>query len=155
MGKQIYQHISDEDMQQRQLQYQIQQGLMTSEKYQSLSPEDQAKVEEVLFDMYQSPIPIPQAISGLEFILMSLAKIFIAKDTGQTFTNEMTQFYEQFQSIVAEHEIQLDPTGWYLPYAKDKLEKVKQGRAEYFSQKSSIIDGVSDTSSTTSTTPAS
>lgn len=138
MAKKVVSHIPESEQNKLSYQYKIQQGLMNSTVYNGLSTDEQNNVKQALFEMYNQPIGNAQALSGLEFILFALAKIFIAKDTGQTLTADQQTWYTNFQNLVSQHEMTMDSTGWWLPYAQNQMLAVKNNRATYKQKKTDI-----------------
>jgi hypothetical protein len=142
MAKESINLVPDSVIQKQAIRYQIESGQMTNAIYETLPPDQQQLVREVLFEMYQNPIPDPVALSGLEFTVFGLAKLFFAMfppSATPQYPPEVQAFYEALKSYVDQHEITLDPNDWYIPYALQQMLKVKENRAEYKAKKIEIV----------------
>lgn len=130
--------VSEEATQKESIQYQIKAGLMNNDVYEKLSIEDKAQVRAILFEMHSAPVEAPVALSGLEFIVFGLAKVLFKKHEGDLTTQEQ-EFYDRFKEMVFKHEITMDASDWYVPYAENAMLKAKQNREEYKAKKIDII----------------
>jgi len=136
---QYFNLVPQEFIEKNELTYKIENNLINSDTYQSLSSEEKNKVKEILFEMYSQPISTPQALSAIEFTLFGLAKLFFQMnlDTSNLSSGEL-EFYEMFKEYIQQHEITLNKNDWYIPYAKDKMSKTLINREEYKCKKNDI-----------------
>lgn len=137
MAKEKISLITEEDSRKGKIQHQIKAGLMTNEIYETLSPTEQAQVRATLFEMHANPVEAPVALSGLEFIVFGLAKLLFKKHEGQLTVQEQ-EFYDRFKEMVMKHEITMNASDWYVPYAEDAMLKAKQNREDYKRKKVDI-----------------
>lgn len=141
MAKSSINLVSDDIIQKQIIRSQIESGQMTNSLYETLSPDQQNLVREVLFEMYQNPIQTPVALSGLEFSVFGLAKLFFRMfpPTATPQYDEVTQaFYARLKEYVDQHEMTVDPNDWYVPYMEKNMLVVKKNRAEYKEKKIEI-----------------
>jgi hypothetical protein len=131
MAKETISLVSDEELRKLSIQQRLQAGEITHEVYNAMTPDEQQEVVKVLFESHENPIPVPHALSGLEFAIFALAKIFFKKDSGAVLTADEQAFYDRFKQMVDQHELTLDANSWYIPYAESKMLAVKQNREDY------------------------
>lgn len=130
--------VSEQELNDGKIKQDIEQGLLTNTVYNSLSLDEQNNVKKVLFEMHSEPVVAPEAFSGLEFAIFGLAKLFFKVQSGTTLTTQEQEFYDRFQQFIEQHEITMDASDWYVPYAEAKMLATKDNRAEYKQKKIDI-----------------
>lgn len=130
--------VSEEILKDQSIAQQINSNLLTNEVYNSLSVAEQNNVKKVLFEMYSEPVVAPEALSGLEFAIFGLAKLFFRVESDTPLTEAESVYYDRFRQFIDQHEITLDPTDWHVPYAEAKMLKAKENRADYKQRKTEI-----------------
>lgn len=138
MARERYSLVPQEELKKEEIRTQIEQGMLTYEVFQTLTPKEQNKVREALFEMYAHPIDVPHALSGLEFAFFMLAKLFFRLQSGEPLNEQEQQFYDRLKEIIDQHEVALDPNAWYIPYVEEKMQRVLANRSEYKQKKIEI-----------------
>lgn len=137
MARERIRLVPEEEVKEKEIQFQIEENLMTNKVYEALTPEEQNKVKEVLFEMHSAPVIPPVAFSGLEFTIFGFAKLMFKMQEG-ALTEKEQLFYDRFKEFIMQHEISLDAGDWYIPYAEDAMLKTKDNREEYKERKTDI-----------------
>lgn len=140
MAREKIQLISDIELQQQTIKYQIQNNLITHEDYLSKSPEEQQLIAKILFEEYANKIEFHISLAALEYMVFALAKIFIKKDSGQGLNATEQEFYDSLKNIVNSHEMSIEGAdNYYLNYIQNQLDVVLLNRQEYKSKKNNIM----------------
>lgn len=135
MARKRIQLVSDERLQKMTIQQKIDTGTLNKPDYDAATTEEQTQMRDVLFEMYAQKVNVAQALSGLEFSLFALAKIFFKKEEGIALTTTEQNFYDQFKETVSSHELTLDPNEWYLGYLNQVRGNVQNNRIDYKAKK--------------------
>lgn len=142
MAKETFLLVPEEELNALVFQQQLEAGEITSEVFETLIPQEKEQVRNVLFNQYSVPVPTPAALSALEFTIFGLAKLFFRTQEGPELNEEEQAFYDRFKQYISEHEMELDPSGWYIPYAEKGMLEAKKNRAEYLAKKISITGSI-------------
>lgn len=138
MAKEVVNFLTEEELLREVIKYKIQNNLFTKEDYDNMSIEEQNLVKEVLFEMYAQNINPYPALSGLEFGLFALAKIFLKHLDGINLTPAEQEFLTVFRNIIESHELTLNVNDWYIQYLQAVKTQVELNRQEYKQKKLEI-----------------
>jgi hypothetical protein len=139
--------VPDEVKREQVLKQQLLDGEMTPEVFQTLDPEEQGLINEILFKISSEKIEPNQGISALEFILMSFIRITNKKVNGMSLTAEDQAVEDSLNRILAMHEItnETPKASWlfdYMAYAEYKSQEFLNNRKEHVERKKKTIGEV-------------
>lgn len=127
--------IPDAEMQKKVAEYQIDAGLITAAEFAAKPAEEQEAIKAILFDKFAGQVNPFVGLSGLEFAVVGLAKIYFKKAEGVALTAAEETFYTQFKALMTGHEMTMDANDWYFSYLAYQMQKVAENRAAYKAKK--------------------
>jgi hypothetical protein len=147
MARQRITLVPDEVKQETNLREQILTGEMTPEVFATLSPEEQAKVNEVLFKIASEKVDPNKGASALEFILFAFMRLVNKKLNNLSLNQEDLEVQDALNQILAMHEItnETPKANWlfdYMSYAQAKAQEFLENRREHVQRKLSTIGEV-------------
>lgn len=141
MAKEIISLTSEAQAKYDEIAFKIKNNLLTNTDFASMSPEDQELVKEVLFDLYSKEKINPfVALSGLEFGLVALAKLFfeLVPHTPSATPTGLDNLYTQLRDIFSMHDLPVEGNTWQLQYLQKQVVDTVENRANYKTQKQEI-----------------
>lgn len=136
--------VSDEVKQQQDLESRIRSGEINPQTFEQLSPEEQAKVNSLLFKIASEKVEPNQGTSALEFILFGFMRIMSKKVNGMSLTEDEKNIEESLNRIMDAHQItnpSVEKSQWlfdYMGYAEVKSAEFLRNRAEHIARKQQV-----------------
>jgi|GEM_PF-2582386 len=148
MARQRINLVSDEVKQEWILESQIRFGEINAENFHELSPEEQAKVNAILFRMASDKVNPNQGASVLEFILLGHLRLMEKKLNGLALSEDEKAIEASIKRIMDMHELanpSIPKEEWmfnYMEYAEAKASEILQNRKEHIERKKKVMGQV-------------
>jgi hypothetical protein len=136
--------ISEEAQQEAILEQKIRTGELHADNFNQLSPEDQEKVNIILFKIASETINPNKGASVLEFVLFAYMRLMNKKMNGEYLNSEDVGIQDSLNRILAEHEItntNIYRADWlfdYMDYAEYQAQEILKNRKEHIERKKSV-----------------
>ena len=126
----------------------IRSGVVNPDNFHELSPDDQQKVNHVLFEMASREINPNQGSSTIEFVLFSFMRIMSKRVEGRSLNSQDLRIKASLDRIMEMHEItntKMPIEKWlfdYMRYAEMKASSILQNRKDHIDRKKKVTGSV-------------
>jgi hypothetical protein len=145
MARQRFSLVPDEVKQELILESKIRNGEINPDNFHQLTPEEQKKVQEILFRIASDKVNPNIGASTLEFVVFAFMRIAYKQLKGLALTAEDQEIKESLERIMQMHQITNDNISkqdWYfdyMKYAEEKAQAILKNREEHIERKRQIM----------------
>lgn len=133
--------IPEAVQEERSIESKIRSGEINPEIFATLPPEEQSKINGILFKMASSGIDSNQGVSALEFITLSSIRLLFKMVNHQGLTDDDMKIKASLDRIFKQHELlnsDVSMEDWlfdYMGYAEYKSGEILNNRKEHIERK--------------------
>lgn len=148
MPRQRISLVPEEVKQEKTIEAKIQSGEINATNFSTLTLEEQAQVNKILFNMASKKVVPNQGASALEFTLFAFMRIMTKKMNGMSLTADEKEIETGLNNIMNLHEItntNLAKSDWlfdYMAYAEAKAVEILANREEHITRKQQVTGQV-------------